>query len=136
LPCPEYIHIHRFSFVNFIFYYILYLPSSVFFISLILFLILNPRIVYFHSSNPPPPRTVTRLWSSLLPLASLLCLSSPICQAKLLPCPTCFYIFPIFPSFVRGLPVARTWKPNTSETSVSFYQNTRRNIPEESHLCS
>jgi hypothetical protein len=24
---------------------------------------------------------------------------------------------------------------NTSETSVNFYQTTRRNIPEDSHLC-
>jgi hypothetical protein len=53
--------------------------------------------------------------------------------AKFLPCPTDFHNSNQFLS--RGLLIALMMEAAcTSETSVNFYQNTRRNIPEDSHL--
>jgi hypothetical protein len=76
---------------------------------------------------------MARLWSALLPLALYrhpILIPFPIGPAKVLPCPAGFHISNRF--LARGLLIALMMEAaSTSETSVNFYQTTRRNNPED-----
>jgi hypothetical protein len=71
-------------------------------------------------------------WSSSVPPV-VLHANSPTVKMWIVSSPTCSYI--LTHVFTRGLLISLMIETvSTSETSTSFYQTTRRNIPEDSHI--
>jgi hypothetical protein len=98
----------------------------------ILRLLWNKKIHYSVHKSPPPtvhnPNTFRKIHFNIILLYRCF-----VCTLPSLPCPTCSYILSCI--FARSLLIAVMMEAvSTSETSVNFYQNTRRSISEDSHL--